>query len=143
MSYGFVYVLGNACMPGIYKVGMTDRAPMQRCRELSAATAAPMGFDLLFYIEVDEALKVEHEIHSLFAEERVNESREFFEVSFSRLIECLRDRAENYCMTFDGESEFQEEIYREEAAAIQARVGTFFAQEADPVHWPRFDDFHF
>ena len=30
-EYGFVYVLRNECMPGIYKIGLTSRAPSQRC----------------------------------------------------------------------------------------------------------------
>ncbi|WP_137137356.1 GIY-YIG nuclease family protein [Pseudomonas asiatica] len=42
MNYGFIYCLGNQAMPGIYKIGMTERAPSQRCLELSNSTSAPL-----------------------------------------------------------------------------------------------------
>lgn len=29
MNYGFIYCLGNQAMPGIYKIGMTERAQFQ------------------------------------------------------------------------------------------------------------------
>lgn len=78
MTYGFIYCLGNEAMPGIYKIGMTERAPSQRCEELSSSTSAPLPFDLLFYGEVEDPLRVERQIHSEFYLERVNDYREFF-----------------------------------------------------------------
>lgn len=80
MNYGFIYMLANPCMPGIYKIGKTDRSPRQRCLEISSATACPQEFEVLFYMEVDNALMVERETHQCFAEFRINHSREFFKV---------------------------------------------------------------
>lgn len=77
-NYGFVYVLRNVCMPGIYKIGMTDRAPSQRAEELSSGTAVPTAFEVVCFAEVDEAVKVEREIHARLAEFRVEPNREFF-----------------------------------------------------------------
>lgn len=78
MNYGFIYCLGNQAMPGIYKIGMTERAPTQRCIELSNATAAPLPFELLFYGEVEDPREVERKIHEQFDLERLSCSREFF-----------------------------------------------------------------
>lgn len=77
-NYGFVYVLRNECMPGIYKIGMTDRAPSQRAEELSNATAAPIPFDVVCFAEVNEAVRVEREMHARLSEFRVSQNREFF-----------------------------------------------------------------
>lgn len=41
---GWVYVLSNPCMPGIYKIGMTTTSPEVRARELSSATGVPAPF---------------------------------------------------------------------------------------------------
>ena len=37
---GYVYVLSNESMPGIYKVGMTGRSVEERAKELSKMTAS-------------------------------------------------------------------------------------------------------
>lgn len=78
--YGFVYVLGNYSMPGVYKIGATTRAPSQRCNELSASTSCPEPFSLLMYAEVEMPFDVEKEIHRLFSKQRVIENREFFKL---------------------------------------------------------------
>lgn len=93
MSYGFVYVLGNPAMPGIYKIGFTDRAPSSRCEELSKSTAVPMPFELLFAAEVMDAETAERELHADFSEFRVNPSREFFRLEHKQLID-IRDTLE-------------------------------------------------
>ena len=78
MHYGFIYCLTNDCMPGICKIGFTDRAPSQRCLELSASTSAPRDFNIEFYVEVEGASAIERRIHQAFSECRVNPGREFF-----------------------------------------------------------------
>lgn len=77
-TYGFVYVLRNVCMPGIYKIGMTDRAQSQRAEELSNGTAIPTPFEVVCFAEVNEAIKVEREMHARLDEFRVEPNREFF-----------------------------------------------------------------
>ncbi|WDG45683.1 GIY-YIG nuclease family protein [Pseudomonas chlororaphis] len=102
MNYGFIYCLGNDCMPGVYKIGMTDRAPSQRVLELSGATAAPMPFTLLCFGEVDNALSVERELHQLFAAGRVSASREFFRVDYREIGEAFCGYVNHFCETMDG-----------------------------------------
>lgn len=78
MEYGFVYCIGNELMPGVYKVGMTDRAPSKRVEELSSSTSVPQPFDLLFFIECANPRTVELRMHQELAEFRVSDNREFF-----------------------------------------------------------------
>lgn len=84
-KYGFVYVLGNYCMPNIYKIGATTRAPSQRCEELSKSTACPEEFTLLFYAEVELPFDVEGWLHRRYGQNRVSSGREFFKLSFAEL----------------------------------------------------------
>lgn len=78
MGWGFVYVLGHRCMPGIYKVGFTERSPHARMEELSRSTSVPCEFDLICYAEYDRARDREQEIHRLLEKFRIDSGREFF-----------------------------------------------------------------
>ena len=43
-TIGYVYILENASMPGLIKIGKTSRDSVERARELSSATGVPTGF---------------------------------------------------------------------------------------------------
>jgi len=78
MNIGFIYCLSNPAMPGLCKIGRTDRAPSMRCWELSSSTSAPLGFEIEFYVEVVSPDRIERAIHAGLDEHRINPSREFF-----------------------------------------------------------------
>ncbi|NWC11973.1 GIY-YIG nuclease family protein [Pseudomonas agarici] len=105
MNYGFIYCLASEAMPGIYKIGMTERAPSQRCFELSSSTSAPLAFKILCYGEVDNALSVEREIHGHFSSQRINASREFFRVDYRNIVEMFDQYADPVAHTSDGVEE--------------------------------------
>lgn len=96
MTVGFVYCLENSCMPGIYKIGMTDRSPTQRCCELSNSTSVPTSFSLVFYVETDNANAIERELHAAFSKERVSYNREFFKCCPLLPYEWLRRNTDIY-----------------------------------------------
>lgn len=85
MAWGFVYVLGHHCMPGVYKVGFTERSPHARMEELSRSTSIPCEFNLICYAEYENAREVEQEIHSLLNDVRVSPNREFFKCDLMRI----------------------------------------------------------
>lgn len=80
---GYVYVISNAGAlgPNMVKIGMTRRLePMDRVRELGDASV-PFPFDVHAMLFSEDAVTLESELHSAFAElrvNRVNERREFF-----------------------------------------------------------------
>ena len=86
---GTVYVLSNPSMPGLLKIGWTDRSPEERVAELSASTGVPTAFVLEFHTSLEDAQGAEREIHVRFRESRVSGSREFFSVSLEDVIEEL------------------------------------------------------
>lgn len=78
MDIGYLYMLGNDCMPGIYKIGMTRRDPDARALELSKATGVPTPFNVLHAKKVFSPALAERHVHQELACCRVNDSREFF-----------------------------------------------------------------
>jgi hypothetical protein len=77
-KYGFVYLLGNPCMPSVYKVGCTERSPRQRAEELSTPTGVPLPFDVLCYMEMEDFQAQERRMHGWLEDVRVSPQREFF-----------------------------------------------------------------
>src|SRR6202044_1938100 len=73
---GFVFVIFNTGAFGenVFKIGMTRRMePMERISELSGA-AVPFPFDLHAMLYSDNAPGLEHELHHLFQERRLNKA---------------------------------------------------------------------
>lgn len=93
MSYGFVYVLGHRCMPGVYKVGYTERSPV-RVEELNKSTSIPGDFDLICYAEYENPRDREQEIHRLLDAFRVTRDREFFKCDLIHITSLVMDEEE-------------------------------------------------
>jgi len=119
MNIGFIYCLTNDCMPGICKIGYTERSPSQRCKELSSSTSAPEDFYIQLYVEVDNARAVEAAIHAYFDADRVNPAREFFRVEPIDLYEWLSRSVDMYTEYLDGDVVF--EIQRRASRALAAK----------------------
>ncbi|MCC8376385.1 GIY-YIG nuclease family protein [Photorhabdus temperata] len=85
-SKGWIYVLSNSCMPGVYKVGMTTNAPETRARELSSATGVPVPFVVEAAFFSENPGKDEAEIHDFLDRYRVNELREFFKAPLKEVL---------------------------------------------------------
>lgn len=86
MSIGFVYILTNAYMSGVYKVGCTEKSPHARADELSRPTGVPYPFTVLCYIEVDAFQEVERAAHKWLNNYRISEQREFFNDGLDRAV---------------------------------------------------------
>lgn len=76
---GFVYIIVNDYMPGIYKIGCTERSPHERAAELSKPTGVPAPFEVLCYIEVEHFQAEEQALHTWLGDFRISNNREFFE----------------------------------------------------------------
>ena len=76
-----VYVLTNPAMPGIVKIGMTDRDVQSRMKQLYD-TGVPLPFECVIAREMEtrEAADIESALHTAFGPYRINPSREFFEI---------------------------------------------------------------
>lgn len=119
---GWVYCISNenvrsAKIPNnvLLKIGMTDRTPQERLAEANRSDTwrPPVNYKIEFAKKVKNALQKEKTIHKLLEQynERVNRSREFFDISV--------EKAHLYFDLMDGEYlEFKEEP-KEEAESLK------------------------
>lgn len=92
MVEGFVYILTNEFMPGIVKIGYTNRTPEQRAWELyEKRTGVPGKFHVAFRLKCRDAKTLEHKVHRKLAAHRVNAYREYFRVDVSHAIGVIND----------------------------------------------------
>lgn len=89
MEEGIVYVLTNAAMPGLVKIGMTTRAEVSARMAELWTTGVPIPFECAFAGRVADARKVERAFHTAFGPNRINPSREFFEIEAIQVIALL------------------------------------------------------
>ena len=87
-----VYVLTNAAMPGIVKIGMTDRPDVQQRMGDLYTTGVPLPFDCVIAREIEDraAAEIERALHTAFGPNRINPSREFFQVEPEQVEVLLR-----------------------------------------------------
>lgn len=81
-DYGIVYLLTNACMPGIVKIGKTSRADLQNRMKELYTTGVPVPFECAYAcrIKLSHMNKLESALHNAFDQNRVNKNREFFRI---------------------------------------------------------------
>jgi hypothetical protein len=82
---GFVYVFSNPAMPGLLKIGSTEKLPTERGSQLYT-TGVPEPFVLEFAMWCEHHRQVEAETHEELNDYRVASGREFFRVSVQRAI---------------------------------------------------------
>ena len=82
---GIVYALTNETMPGLVKIGYTDRDNVQaRMKELFS-TGVPYPFVCLEAVRIDDYKNIERQLHRVFEPDRYYQKREFFEVSVEQV----------------------------------------------------------
>lgn len=92
MSKGFVYVLSNAAMPGLLKIGFSTKVPSERAAELSS-TGLPNAFTVEYYCLVERPSDLEASVHAKLAHIRHSQSREFFRLEVREAIKAIEDEA--------------------------------------------------
>lgn len=101
-DWGFVYILGNQAMPGIYKVGTTKFSPHRRAEELSRGTGVPHEYEVFYYAELANAAAWEKAVHLQLADRRVSEQRELFKGPLIDIIKAVEGDGE-HCSDWDSD----------------------------------------
>lgn len=93
---GHVYIISNIGSFGddVYKIGMTRRLePLDRVKELGDASV-PFAFDVHAVIFSENAPQLEHDLHQMFDNRRlnlINNKKEFFKVSLAEIEAFIKE----------------------------------------------------
>ena len=75
-----VYILKNESMPEYVKIGFTHGDVKERLKQLDR-TVVPLPFEVYYAATVENAEKEEKWLHSIFADRRARDNREFFKMN--------------------------------------------------------------
>lgn len=92
----FIYILENSSMPGLIKIGRTERTIPERVNELSSHTGVPTDFVVAKEYAVPNSAEAERIIHERLLDYRVANNREFFRLDAgdaANIIESILDTA--------------------------------------------------
>ena len=121
MTTGYIYVLSNDDMPGLLKIGMTERSPEERAKQLFT-TGVPSPFKVQRAVKVREPLKKEKKIHEILSEHRLP-GREFFRVEL-KMVNNLFDLTEGTEWT---DTEETKDTERTERTEVEVRTDAIVA----------------
>jgi len=77
----WVYVLSNPSSPGLLKIGYTKKLPEERAKQISSATGVALPYKVEWAYQCFNGEMVEREVHHKLKAQRVNNNKEFFQVS--------------------------------------------------------------
>ncbi len=106
---GYIYILSNASMPGLIKIGCTSRSPEERRRELSRPTGIPVDFEVEYEIYSYNIKEVEREMHKALAKYKFG--KEFFKVDVNTAINILRRKVEESRLEAEIKTKGVNELY--------------------------------
>lgn len=92
INHGFIYILSNKSMPGIYKVGITTNSVRQRATELSS-TGVPTEFSIekIFEVEQIHLREIEKKSHTRLKTKNFHQGKEFFRAPLKEILEVVED----------------------------------------------------
>ena len=94
LTNGYIYVLSNSLMEGLFKVGWTERSPEERAAELSD-TGLPEPFKVAYSIKTDLSIETEKLIHKKLDKFRYRSDREFFKTDLETIKKAISEVLNN------------------------------------------------
>lgn len=92
----WVYVLSNASQPGLLKIGYTKNTPEERAKQISNATGVPIPYKVEWAFHCYDGFSLEQEVHHKLGEYRVNNNREFFQISLDEVKDTVAELGKRY-----------------------------------------------
>ena len=116
---GFVYVLTNASMPGLIKLGFTTQSPPKRAEQLSHETPVPTPFNVACYWRVKDPYVLEQMLGADLKES--NAGKEFYRLTPEHVSELVQEKYSEYLLRAD--TVIAETPSRRAAAAAGKEIG--------------------
>ena len=85
----WVYILSNPTQPGLLKIGYTKKLPEERAKQISSATGVALPYKVEWAYQCFNGEMVEREGHHKLKAQRVNSSKEFFQISLEEAKETI------------------------------------------------------
>ena len=85
----WVYILSNPTQPGLLKIGYTKKPPEERAKQISSATGVALPYIVEWAYQCFNGEMVEREVHHKLKAQRVNSSKEFFQISLEEAKETI------------------------------------------------------
>ena len=92
----WVYVLSNASQPGLLKIGYTKNTPEERAKQISNATGVALPYKVEWAFHCYDGFGLEQEVHHKLDAYRVNNNREFFQISLEEAKDTVTDLGKRY-----------------------------------------------
>ena len=85
----WVYILSNPSSPGLLKIGYTKQTPEERAKQISSATGVALPYKVEWAYKCFNGETVEREVHHKLKAQRVNNNKEFFQISLEEAKEII------------------------------------------------------
>ena len=85
----WVYILSNPTQPGLLKIGYTKNLPEKRAKQISSATGVALPYKVEWAYQCFNGEMVEREVHHKLKTQRINNSKEFFQISLEEAKEII------------------------------------------------------
>lgn len=94
----YVYILTNPSIPGIIKIGFTERTVYERLKEINSAPGVVIPWEVRFTYKCPYGRDLEGEVHSYLENIglRLNKRREGFAIDVNEAIKIIEQLGEKY-----------------------------------------------
>ena len=122
-------------MPGMVKVGKSDQLSEDRAKQLGT-TGVPLPFDLAFRVVTSHPIEVERRAHTLLADYRVSDRREFFKVEPDEAATAVRQASLQVAGIEAWDTDAPVILREGDRVAVTLRAGQIFV----PLSYPLFGE---
>lgn len=92
----WVYILSNPTTPNLLKIGYTKNTPDERAKQISSATGVALPYKVEYAFKCFNGEQLEGEVHKYLSEFRVNNQREFFEITLEEAQKAVEELGVRY-----------------------------------------------